>query len=78
MDNIFRVVLLACAVAITVALFLLSENGRYQFVKSGSSDVIIDTRTGEYWMDAGTVHIDARHNHVDSIGGPSVTESKKQ
>jgi hypothetical protein len=74
-DNLFRASVLIFLAVIAVGVFLHSENGHYQFIKSESHSVILDTRTGEFWVD-GMEHIDSRRHLVETIQ-PTVTEAKR-
>jgi hypothetical protein len=69
-----RILALLGLVVIAWTLYLQSQNGRYQYIQNGTDDVILDTRTGEYWTGAGTTHIDARHHKIETGTTPSVIE----
>jgi len=71
MENTFRIGLVVGVLAIAIAVFQHSQNGRYQYSTDGTHGTIVDTRTGEYWTEDGshfeprTAHITARHPSVD-------------
>lgn len=54
MERVFKVGLLIGIAAIAFALFLSSQNGRYQYSTDGSKAVVLDTRTGEFWLEDGS------------------------
>ena len=61
---IFQVTVVVLLGFIGFALYLHAENGRYQFIKTDASAIVLDTRTGEYWVDA-SMHINPRTHQVD-------------
>jgi hypothetical protein len=75
MDNVFKTGLLVGILAVAIALFQRSQNGRYQYSTNGTQGVVLDTRTGEFWTEDGThfeprmAHITARHPSVDDQTG---------
>lgn len=71
----YRITVVALLSLIALALYLHAENGRYQFIKTDSNEIVIDTRTGEYWVDA-TTHIDPRGHRVTQTN-PAISEQKR-
>jgi len=72
MENaFFRIGLVISVFAIAIALFQHSQNGRYQYSTDGTHGIIVDTRTGEFWMEDGShfepriAHITARHPSIE-------------
>lgn len=71
MDKAFKVALLVGIFVIAFALFQQSENGRYRYSTNGTQGIVVDTRTGEFWLEDGShfelriAHITARHPSVD-------------
>lgn len=71
MNRVFQISSILILSAIAALLFQYSQNGHYQFSTNGTSGVIVDTRTGEYWTEDGShfeprsAHITAHHPSVD-------------
>ncbi len=73
----FKIGVIILLLVIAGALLLNSQNGRYQYVQNGNYEVIVDTRTGEFWTSSqsGMAWVDMRHRRVES-GLPSVVQLK--
>lgn len=63
MNRWFQIGLLVGVFAIAAALFQQSQNGRYQYSTSGNQGIIVDTRTGVFWVEDGT-HFEPRTAHI--------------
>ena len=70
MDNAARIGLVVGVLAIAIALFQHSQNGRYQYSTDGTHGIIVDTRTGEFWKEDGS-HFEPRIAHI-TVHHPSV------
>lgn len=73
-DKIFKVALLVGIYLVAVALFLRSENGRYEYRTDESGGLVVDTRTGEYWYYNGT-HVEPRTARV-TLHSPVIDDKK--
>jgi len=62
-NRAFKVGLLVGIFTIAVALFQQSGNGRYQYVTKGEEGIVVDTRTGEFWTEAGS-HFEPREARI--------------
>jgi hypothetical protein len=71
MGKPLQIALIVGIFALAFAVFEHSKNGRYQHSSNGTTGLIVDTRTGEYWDEAGShweprkAHITAHHPSVD-------------
>jgi hypothetical protein len=65
----FQASVLLLLAAIAIGVWLHASNGRYQFVKTEANEIVIDTRTGEYWVDA-NLHINPRTHQVETTAPP--------
>jgi hypothetical protein len=54
MDRPLQIALIVGVFAIAVVGFEHSKNGRYQYSTNGTTGIIVDTRTGEYWDESGS------------------------
>jgi len=71
MDRPLQIALIVGVFALAFVVFEHSEGGRYQYSTNGTTGIIVDTRTGEYWDESGNhfeprkAHITAHHPSVD-------------
>jgi len=71
MDKGFKIGLVVGILAIAIALFESSQNGRYQYSGTGEQGAMVDTRTGEFWTADGSHYepraakITAHHPQVE-------------
>jgi hypothetical protein len=63
MDKTFRIGLLVGIFAAAIALFQNAQNGRYQYSTNGNQGIVVDTRTGEFWVEDGS-HFEPRAAHI--------------
>jgi hypothetical protein len=63
MDRPLQLALIIGVFALAFVVFERSENGRYQYSTNGSTGIIVDTRTGEYWTEEGN-HFEPRQARI--------------
>ena len=63
MDKLLQMALVAGVFASAFALFEHSENGRHRCTTDGNHNVIVDTRTGEFWTEDGS-HFEPRQARI--------------
>lgn len=71
MDKPFKIGLVLGVFAVAIALFQGAQNGRHQYSNNGSQ-VIVDTRTGEFWTPDGS-HFEPRWARI-TAHSPSVDD----